>query len=140
MKVLFVLAVIVFSYVYGGELLQKEQSVVDTKNHLEWQDTPQIDEYDEKWAMSKKHCQSLHIGGYSDWKMPTKAQLLLLSKYQEAKGQFRNLADQVFWSIDEDPQDDLNALAVYIGNGHVSTNDKCETNKTICVRTNYMKK
>lgn len=139
MKYLFFILFFVFSYLQAGDVIQKKSSVLDTRHHLEWQDTEEIQEYEAKWAMSKKHCASLGIGDNHDWRLPTNDELTTLAKDPKTKAVFRNLDGQIFWTSQEDEKDDLNAYEVFIGNGHLSTEDKCESNVAICVRTTYEK-
>ncbi len=110
-------------------------SVIDTKNHLQWQDTPSLEEYEEKWHMSQQHCDGLHLESLSDWRLPTQKELISLAKMRDTKKSFSYLEEQIFWSNDEDAENPLNAYTIYIGNGHKSSNDKCETNNVICVRS-----
>ena len=129
-----------FSYLYAADVIQKQSSVLDTRHHLEWQDNQDLQENEAKWAMSKKHCASLSIGGNHDWRLPTNDELITLAKDPKTKALFRNLDTQIFWTSQEDEQDDLNAYEVYIRNGYLSTEDKCESGSAICVRTTYEKK
>ena len=139
MKYIFLIFVFVLAYLYAGDVIQKKSSVLDTRHHLEWQDTQELQAYEAKWKMSKKHCATLSIGGNRDWRLPTNDELVSLAKDSKLKAVFRHLDGQIFWTSQEDEKDDLNAYEVFIGNGHLSTEDKCESGSTICVRTTYEK-
>ncbi len=119
---------------FGADLLKMPQSVIDTKQHLQWQDNSIIEEYEEKWNMSKQHCHGLHLESFNDWRLPTQKELITLSQNKAKKKKFSHLKKQIFWTSDEDINNPLNAYAIYIGNGHQSSNDKCEKNSVICVR------
>ncbi|QOP41193.1 DUF1566 domain-containing protein [Sulfurimonas marina] len=112
----------------------QESYVVDKKHDLMWQDS------DEKvidiWKMARSHCSQLTLGGYDNWRLPTKWELVELSKDNELKQTFKHMKHNVFWSSDDDPKDHYNAITVYSGNGFISNSDKCEEYATICVRTN----
>ena len=121
--------------VLGADFIKMPNSVVDKQHHLQWQDTPMLQGYEEKWDMSRQHCVGLHLESFSDWRLPTKKELILLAQNRASKASFLHLQKQIFWSVNEDKNNPLNAYTIYIGNGHKSSNDKCETNNVICVRT-----
>ena len=112
----------------------KKESVIDTKNKLEWQDTKQIDTFDDKWEISQHHCSGLRLGGHTDWRLPNNKELIALAKNEKEKKHFKHLDKQVFWTSQTDPDNEVNAFAIYIGNGHLSSNDVCDTSRVICVR------
>ena len=123
-----------------ADVWQKSQaSEIDKSKHIEWQDTSSIETTDMKWEMAAKYCQGLHVGGNDDWRLPKKSELLGLAKDIAGKKEFKHLQNRVFWALEEDSEDDINAWAVYSGNGHLSSNDKCEDNAVICVRPHYEK-
>jgi len=113
-------------------LFAKEKSVVDTKHNLEWQDSEEHTEL--KWKLAKGYCAQMRLNSFEDWRLPTKEELLLFSKEKSYRENFQYMSDDVYWSSDDDPKDDLNAVTVYSGNGFISTTDKCEKFATICVR------
>lgn len=121
----------------AGEWVKSKESVIDTKHALQWQDNVTLEDYEEKWEMSSKHCSALMLDGHHDWRLPTKQELTWLAKSDAGKKRFSHLQKQVFWTSQEDLDDDINAFAVYIGNAHLSSNDKCEINKAICVRKHF---
>ena len=118
----------------GADWIQMPNSIIDTKQHLQWQDNTAIEEYEEKWNMSKQHCNGLYLDSFHDWRLPTQKELILLSHNKTVKANFSHITKQIFWSSDEDKNNPLNAYAIYIGNAHQSSNDKCEKNSVICVR------
>lgn len=119
----------------GADFVKMPNSVVDKKHHLQWQDTAKLEAYEEKWDMSREHCSGLHLESFSDWRLPTQKELISLAKNRAIKASFSHIKEQVFWSVNADKNNPLNAYTVYIGNGHNSSNDKCEINSVICVRT-----
>ena len=121
---------------HASDWIKTQDSVIDTKNHLEWQDTAMLDEYEEKWAMSKQHCESLKLSNNNDWRLPSKEELIILAKDKVGQKKFSHLSDKVFWTSQEDKDNFINALCIYSGNGHLSSNDKCEVNSVMCVRNN----
>ncbi|WP_345992118.1 DUF1566 domain-containing protein [Sulfurimonas sp. HSL-1716] len=123
------------TFVFAGDLIRSKNSVIDIKHHLQWQDTADMEENDAIWKMQKAHCQGLHLSGFNDWRLPTKEELSALAKSKEAKKVFLHLSDHLFWSGEENPQDDINAFTVYMPNGYISSSDKCEKNHSLCVRS-----
>lgn len=129
-----------FSTILSSQNWEKSKTtVIDKQNRLEWQDIKDMHEYEAKWSMAETYCRALHINGQRDWRLPTQQELLELAYSKKGKSKFRHLENRVFWSSEEDNSDTVNALSVYIGNGHLSSNDKCEENAAICVR-NHLKK
>lgn len=136
MKIFLLLLTATVSMLFGAEgWLKAPQSVIDTKHHLEWQDTQEIAEYSDIFKMAKAHCEALHLLEKNDWRLPTKTELVRLGKSKEGKKLFLHLHKEVFWTSQEDANDDVNALTVFSGNGFVSSTDKCDTAYTMCVRT-----
>ncbi len=128
MKALFFVTVLLcVQNAFGG-------SVIDAKHRLQWQDTLETEEFFDIWKNARSHCEGLHLDGYDDWRLPTKEELVGLARSKELKASFKHLQQSVYWSGEDDPQDDLNAITVFMGNGFVSTDDKCNDNYMICVR------
>lgn len=123
-----------FTLLYASSDTKQSESVVDTKNRLEWQDSQQIESYEDKWGIANGHCEGLNLGDHKDWRLPTNKELIALAKNAKEKKQFSYLSQQVFWTSQEDPENEINAFTVYIGNGHLSSNDECDANHIICVR------
>ncbi len=129
-KILFLVLFAVF--VFGDS-----HSIIDANKYLQWQDTPDIAENIDIWKKSKSYCKALVLEGYDDWRLPTKAELLHLFRSSGLKKRFKYLDDRVFWTVEEDPADDINAITVYSQNGFVSSDDKCNDNYTVCVRSRF---
>ncbi|WP_457749625.1 Lcl C-terminal domain-containing protein [Sulfurimonas sp.] len=133
MKVFFIFAFILNGFfLYANDVLQEKQSVIDTKHHLQWQDDTSRDEL--KWKLAKGYCKQLKLGGYNDWRLPSKTELSVLAKSKNMKKHFKFLETQIYWTSNEDISDNLNAITIYTGNGFASTSDKCDKNFFICVR------
>ena len=127
-------------FTLSADVWKKDQaSEIDKSKSIEWQDTSAVETTDMKWEMAAKYCNSVHIVGHDDWRLPKKSELLGLAKDIQGKKEFHHLQNRVFWALEEDSKDDVNAWAVYSGNGHLSSNDKCEDNAVICVRPHYEK-
>ncbi|WP_457745630.1 Lcl domain-containing protein [Sulfurimonas sp.] len=125
-QILFVAVMALSVNIYANE------SVVDTKHNLQWQDNGHDTE--DIWKMSVGYCKQLHLDAKSDWRLATATELVALAKEKSLKKKFKHLQSHLYWSVDEDKNDELNAMTVYMGNGFVSSSDKCDKNFMLCVR------
>ena len=116
----------------GIHLMAQDGTVIDTKNHLQWQDNVEHNEL--IWKLSRGYCSQLALGGFHDWRMSTKEELTALSKNKKLKKQFSHFEKALYWSASPDKNDDLSAHTIYSGNGHDSISDKCDKYFAICVR------
>ena len=116
----------------GIHLMAQDSTVIDTKNHLQWQDNVEHNEL--IWKLSRGYCSQLALGGFHDWRMPTKEELTALSKNKKLKKHFSHFENALYWSASPDKNDDLSAHTIYSGNGHDSISDKCDKYFAICVR------
>ncbi len=139
MKKLLVFFFLFISALNADKWENRANSEVDKSAHIEWQDTSVIESTDLKWKLAKKYCEGLHIGVKDDWRLPKKRELLGLAHDIQGQKKFKHLKHRVFWTIEEDKEDPVNSWAVYSANGHLSSNDKCDDNAVICVRTYYEK-
>ena len=128
MKILFLTLFLFYT------LQAQENTFVDMKTHLEWQDTKDTQDKEQIWKMSKKYCQSLHVKDHDDWRLPTLKELTtLISATQNKKLQYSSTSE--YWTINDYEEDDTNAWEIYMGTGHQFYNDKCETAHVRCVRS-----
>ncbi|MDH4943818.1 DUF1566 domain-containing protein [Sulfurimonas sp. C5] len=127
-KNFFVVLLLVFSF----SLNAQENTVKDTKNKLEWEDSNEA--LVEIWKLANGYCKQLQLAGHRDWRLPTKDELISLSKNTALKKKFHNFTENVFWSKDSDPKDEYNIFTIFSGNGFVSASDTCEEYATMCVR------
>ena len=139
MKIIALLFYIFLGLLHANEWEHTSASEIDKTEHLEWQDTNVIETKSMKWEMAQKYCQSFSIDNKDDWRLPKKSELIELARDEEGQKKFKHLQNRVFWALEEDSKDDVNAWAVYSGNGHLSSNDKCDDNAVICVRAHYEK-
>jgi len=112
--------------------LNAGESVIDLQHHLQWQDSQEKNE--DIWKMAVGYCKQLNLDSKNDWRLATSDELKLLGKSQTLKKKFKYFENHIYWSIEEDKEDNLNAVTVYTGNGFVSVSDKCEKNFMLCVR------
>jgi len=129
-----ILVVLLFcSTIFAKEFEVLQNSVIDYKNRLQWQDSIEISEFYDIWRKASAGCKGLVLDGKSDWRLPSVKELKSLAN-SKIKSKFRYLNMQVFWSSEDDKDDEFNAYTVFIGNGFLNVDDKCNDNYRICVR------
>lgn len=114
-------------------------SLIDTKNHLEWQDSPAV-EKETKWSMAGSYCKSLRYLNHNDWRLPNIDELktiinIVQNPKQDRKFQYGTTS--AYWTSEEYKEDTLNAWAIYMQTAHQFWNDKCDTAYIRCVRYKY---
>ena len=117
-----------------AETYKVKQTVVDTKNHLQWQDMRINEENDQKWKLANSYCKSLKLFGENDWRLPTIDELKSMVALQNSTKLFEFVGVDSYWSSEEDKDDSLNAMEAYSTNAYISSQDKCETSHFRCVR------
>jgi len=122
---------LVMNLLIANDWLKKGDTVIDKKNHLQWEDDAKTDELVDIWKMVNARCSGLHLAGFTDWRLPTKIELQRLAKSQTAKANFAKLGRYLYWSADKDDSD---AFVVYVPNGFASKSDTCDKNYALCVR------
>lgn len=73
----FVLSLFLFNgMVHAGDFADNGDGTIrDRETNLTWQ---QGEQEPMRWEQAKSYCRSLELGGYDDWRLPTKAELLSL--------------------------------------------------------------
>lgn len=110
-------------------LYAAEVVVLDTQRNLEWYDSE--DQYIEKWKLANSYCSNLDVDGHEDWRLPTKEELVSLSKDIQLKQQFKYMRNNIYWTSDKGLFD---STTVFSGNGFATASDNCEKYAAICVR------
>jgi hypothetical protein len=126
-KVLWVFCIsFVLSFLHAQEPVK---IVEDSELAVMWLDKEYSDNI---FKMAGSICKQESFGGKSDWRLPTVQELQKLAKDKSIKKEFHHIYDGLYWSKNE--LDEFSAYAVYIGNGFVSENDKCDKYLFLCVR------
>ncbi len=124
---------LILFFIFGALTLSaKEGIVVDSQHKLVWQDN--IEHSELIWKLTRGYCSQLNLGGFDDWRMPTRKELISLGKNKQLKQKFHYLEDGLYWSKTEEKGNDLSAYTIYSGNGHDSISDKCDKYFAVCVR------
>jgi len=76
--------------------------VSDHITNLEWTDDSNAVFLTKNWTGAVAYCNSLNLGGYTDWRLPTRNELHSLSDYNKIKPTinsiFTNVAFGNYWS------------------------------------------
>lgn len=111
------------------------ETVIDTAANLQWADDRGAEERDTVWRDAKKYCAALDLGGFNDWRLPTRAELQgLVAASLAEKVSFNHAAVNAYWTSEINRKMPINAWAVYWGNGHTFDTDRCDEAHVRCVR------
>ncbi len=76
--------------------------VIDNSTGLTWQDNADSKNLRLNWSEAVEYCQNLSLGGYNDWRIPTREELVLLVNYGKLypaiDNAFYNTASYLYWS------------------------------------------
>lgn len=123
-----------------GSQLEKPQFKItneiieDTTHNLIW--TKDVNEVLSSWESALSYCQNLEYGGYNNWRLPSINELASLIDYsqKEPASLFPDLTSTYFWSSTS-ANYIPNAWTIMFSTGRtISTTDKTNTAKIICVR------
>jgi len=145
--ILTIFIVSVFSAVYAGTLTRDDinEVVIDSTNSLMWQDDTEAGDGSnaDLWGNAITYCESLQLGGYSDWRLPNINELRSLVDYSEI-----NYTNAIFTNVDgfnsywssttvQDPSTPDNAWTIILWlDGSGFPGDKATDNLDIrCVRS-----
>ena len=111
-------------------------TVTDNVTHLMWQDdaTPAT----MTWSDAQTYCSTLSLGGYTDWRLPTRKELVGLSDYGRYSPAidltFQNTISNDYWSSTTNASNTSFAWIVYFDGGDQDNDDKTYSNYVRCVR------
>lgn len=118
-----------------GAWTRSGDTVIDTVAHLQWDDDKQAEQRDTVWKDAKKYCAGLELGGFYDWRLPTRSELQGLVKAKlSAAVTLKHTALDAYWTSEINRENPINAWAVYWGNGHTFDTDRCDEAYVRCVR------
>ena len=119
-------------------LVNTNGTVFDAKTNLIWQrDVTDHDEFDLEDA--KKYAANLRLGGFSNWRVPTKTELesiVASAKFNPAIDidAFPNTPSEWFWTVSPYPDNSDNAWVVHFGHGNGHYDDDYNILRVRCVR------
>jgi len=74
----------------------------DKATGLTWQDNKDVKTITRDWEAAKEYCKNLELGGYSDWRLPTKDELASIvdkTNTPTIKTGFKNVASYYYWDF-----------------------------------------
>ena len=93
-KVILIL-IISFSYIFSIDIF------IDRKNNLAWEDSYESKTVSMNFYDAQKYCENLNIGGFQDWRLPTRIELIGLvddTKYSPTSSKIKNVASYSYLS------------------------------------------
>ncbi len=118
--------------VFTTTLSAQKGVYTDQKNHLQWEDAPHA-VTEEKWKLSKQHCQALSLDGHNDWRLPTRKELMsLIPAAKKGKLHYNSLSG--YWTSEATDEFATEAWAIYLQTAHLYSEDKCQPAYRRCVR------
>ena len=133
MKALFLIGIVVSLSWARWE--RSGETVIDTETNLQWADDRAAEERDTVWRDAKKYCAGLELGGFYDWRLPTRAELQgLVAAAHSGAVTFHHAAVNAYWTSEINKKLPINVWAVYWGNGHTFDTDRCDEAHVRCVR------
>ena len=112
-----------------------KEIVIDNFTKLQWQDDATAKTTTANWTTATTStCQNLTLGGYNDWRLPTKEELKDTLKNNRINREFVNFFSNFYWSSTTDASDSSNAWAVSFRNGYDDVGYKTYSLYVRCVR------
>ena len=109
--------------------------VIDNVYGLMWQDGVNI--FQGGWDEARHYCENLNLAGYSDWRLPTRLELLSItddSRITPINRAFENISkESSYWSLTKYVGDQSNVWAVDFWDGHGYAGSNIVSDKA-CVR------
>ncbi len=103
--------------------------IFDETTLLLWQDN--TNKVSKKWARANTTCSNLNLVGYTNWRLPTKNELVNMF---DRKGDFSNYYELEYWSADQDPDERSRAITVSFSDGSEESQSKTRKKLVRCVK------
>jgi formylglycine-generating enzyme required for sulfatase activity len=112
-------------------------TVVDRVTGLTWQ--RDVDAKSYPWADAKAYCGCLKLGGYEDWRLPTRIELVSLVDFTRSSpaidgNAFPSTPSEYFWTASLQAGDSQTAWYIYFADGNTHDMDATKSNRVRCVR------
>lgn len=111
--------------------------VVDMVTTLMWEEPTSTGTYD--WAGAKRHCVDLRTAGYSDWRLPTRIELVSLVDFTRSDpaidtATFPSTVSGAYWTSSPFVGSSSLAWNVYFTSGYPGNGDVAYAFRVRCVR------
>lgn len=136
----FILFLFSLNTIFALDLTKNRNTVIDSSTKLQWQDNDSVKMLRKNWDYATVYCQNLVLDGYTNWRLPSKTELLTLINYAKSnpaikENAFAFITSNYYWSHTENAA--LSKYAWYIGfdTGLVGYDKKELREYVRCVRT-----
>lgn len=134
------LTMIALSGILLADFTRSGDIVTDTATELAWQDDAAAATYTADWQGAIDHCEALELGGYTDWRLPNKQELLSIidrSRYSPAIDTtvFAHMVSGYYWSSTTGAPYTYNAWLVNFNGGYSFNGNKTAYLSVRCVRS-----
>jgi len=132
-------------YYQKGEAIQYVRDndtniTTDKVTSLQWEDSDHAGSTTLAWSDAASYCDTLTLGGFSDWRLPTIRELKYIVDLTKStdpyidETYFTKSAGDPYWSSTEDSADTSNAWVVDFYSGYSTKKAKTNTRYVRCVR------
>lgn len=92
---------------FGSDFVPERQmqTVTQTPESLMWQDDEQVSEQKMSYKSALSYCESLGLGDMTDWRMPTRSELMRIVDTQRTPTifpVFAHTATECYWTMSKD--------------------------------------
>ena len=146
-RIILISILIILDLFAKSEFIRDDQTVIDKKLNLQWQDNKQSQETKLFLEDSINHCNSLALQDKKDWRLPTYEELLSLGDYEVYKPTindiFKYTASGHYWTILYKTtqlgehitlKDSTEVKRIYFSDGFSYDNDRTGKAYVRCVR------
>ena len=115
----------------------EKEIVIDTTTNLVWQDNSDAKTIEKNWEDALNYCQTLDLGGYTNWTLPNFNELYYLSDKSKFNpsidGTFANVISEQYWSSTTSNNGAVNAFTVNFYNSKRRSGYKLDLHNIRCV-------
>ena len=132
------ISIIIPNTIYAVDLTRDntKNTVSDSSTNLMWQDdSTSIME----WSNAITYCEDLTLGGYADWRLPNRFELISLINYAKSSPAIKESVFQFspsnpYWSATSRHSNNSDAWFVHFESGYSNKKDKSLNSSVRCVR------
>ena len=114
------------------------ETFVDKTTSLMWQDDVSAKTTKLDWSGAIEYCQKLSLRGYTDWRLPTRMELLSIADkskiFPAIKNGINNVVSDGYWSSSPYVSDASRVWGVYFDDGNGNWGNRSSTFYVRCVR------
>jgi hypothetical protein len=138
--------IIIFLFIMSNFLLadyirdSQNNIVLNNTNFLVWQDDVSVKTNSHTWIEAINYCESLGLGGYTDWRLPNINELTTLLDIAKFNPAIEDAfvvninTSKIYWSSTSTKFDLSNAWIINFLYGESVSSSKISSNGTRCVR------